>query len=135
MAGWHRPRRPAAAFASTMRRSPNGLAGMESCAMAEKMPVAQGWPVEEALRFVHLADASEIYWFEEPCRWDNDRLAMRNVRLKGNIRVCAGQTEFSAGDCRDLMTAEAIDVCNFDASWSGGPTEWRRVAATAALFG
>jgi len=95
----------------------------------------QGWPAEEALRFVRLAEAAEIYWFEEPCRWDNDRLAMRDVRLKGNIRVCAGQTEFSAGGCRDLMMAGAIDVCNFDASWSGGPTEWRRVAATAALFG
>jgi D-arabinonate dehydratase len=29
----------------------------------------------------------------------------------------------------------AIDVCNFDASWALGPTEWRRVAALAAAFG
>ena len=28
----------------------------------------------------------------------------------------------------------AIDVCNFDASWGGGPTEWRRVAALAQSF-
>ena len=28
----------------------------------------------------------------------------------------------------------AIDVCNFDASWGGGPTEWRRVAALASAF-
>ena len=47
------------------------------------------------------------------------------------VRVCAGQSEFSAGGCRDLMVEGAIDVCNFDASWSGGPTEWRRVAAMA----
>jgi L-alanine-DL-glutamate epimerase-like enolase superfamily enzyme len=33
------------------------------------------------------------------------------------------------------MEAGAIDVCNFDSSWSGGPTEWRRVAAIAASFG
>jgi D-galactarolactone cycloisomerase len=32
------------------------------------------------------------------------------------------------------MADGAIDVCNFDASWSGGPTEWRRVAATALAF-
>ena len=95
----------------------------------------QGWPVEDALRFVGLAEKADIYWFEEPCRWDNDRLAMRDVRLKTGIRVCAGQTEFSAGGCRDLMTAGAIDVCNFDASWSGGPTEWRRAASLAAVFG
>ena len=28
----------------------------------------------------------------------------------------------------------AIDFCNFDSSWSGGPTEWRRVAAMALAF-
>ena len=32
------------------------------------------------------------------------------------------------------MMSGAIDVCNFDASWGGGPTEWRRVAALAASF-
>jgi L-alanine-DL-glutamate epimerase-like enolase superfamily enzyme len=32
------------------------------------------------------------------------------------------------------MVDGAIDVCNFDASWSGGPTEWRRVAAMALAF-
>ena len=33
-----------------------------------------------------------------------------------------------------MMLNGAIDVCNFDASWGGGPTEWRRVAALAASF-
>jgi L-alanine-DL-glutamate epimerase-like enolase superfamily enzyme len=32
------------------------------------------------------------------------------------------------------MVEGAIDFCNFDASWSGGPTEWRRVAAMATTF-
>jgi len=32
------------------------------------------------------------------------------------------------------MVDGAIDVCNFDASWPGGPTEWRRVAAMASAF-
>ncbi len=56
---------------------------------------------------------------------------MRDVRLGAGCRVCAGQSELSATGCLDLMLAGAIDVCNFDASWSGGPTEWRRVAAAA----
>ncbi len=60
---------------------------------------------------------------------------MRDVRYVAGVPVCAGQSEFSAGGCRDLMVeAGAIDFCNFDASWSGGPTEWRRVAATASRF-
>jgi D-galactarolactone cycloisomerase len=94
----------------------------------------QGWSREEAIRFARLVADADLRWFEEPCRWHNDRRAMRDVRAMGGVAVCAGQTEFSAGGCRDLMVDAAIDVCNFDASWSGGPTEWRRVAAMALSF-
>jgi L-alanine-DL-glutamate epimerase-like enolase superfamily enzyme len=91
----------------------------------------QAWTPQEAIRFAKLVEGLDLLWFEEPCQWANDRRAMRDVRLSAGVRVCAGQTEFSAAGCRDLMVDGAIDVCNFDASWSGGPTEWRRVAATA----
>jgi L-alanine-DL-glutamate epimerase-like enolase superfamily enzyme len=94
----------------------------------------QGWTREEAITFARLVADEDLRWFEEPCRWHNDRRAMRDVRTMGGVAVCAGQSEFSAGGCRDLMVDGAIDVCNFDASWSGGPTEWRRVAGMALSF-
>jgi len=94
----------------------------------------QGWTPQEAVRFARLVEDQDLLWFEEPCRWHNDRLAMRDVRYQTGARICAGQSEFSAGGCRDLMVAGAIDVCNFDSSWSGGPSEWRRVAAMARAF-
>jgi L-alanine-DL-glutamate epimerase-like enolase superfamily enzyme len=94
----------------------------------------QGWTPQEAIRFARLVEDCDLLWFEEPCRWHNDRRAMRDVRMATGCRVCAGQSEFSASGCLDLMLEGAIDVCNFDASWSGGPTEWRRVAATALAF-
>lgn len=94
----------------------------------------QAWTPQEAIRFARLVQDQGLRWLEEPCRWQNDRRAMRDVRHAGGVPVCAGQSEFSAGGCRDLMVEGAIDVCNFDASWSGGPTEWRRVAATAFAF-
>jgi L-alanine-DL-glutamate epimerase-like enolase superfamily enzyme len=59
---------------------------------------------------------------------------MRDVRYVGNVAVTAGQTEFSAAGCRDLMETGSIDFCNFDSSWSGGPTEWRRAAAIATVY-
>jgi D-galactarolactone cycloisomerase len=59
---------------------------------------------------------------------------MRDVRTIAGVKTCAGQSEFSAGGCRDLMVDGAIDFCNFDSSWSGGPTEWRRVAGMALTF-
>ncbi|MGA2009298.1 MAG: mandelate racemase/muconate lactonizing enzyme family protein [Solirubrobacteraceae bacterium] len=94
----------------------------------------QGWTPREAVRFARSVADLDLLWFEEPCQWHNDRSAMRDVRFQSGARVCAGQTEMSAAGCRDLMVAGAIDVCNFDSSWSGGPTEWRRVAAMAHTF-
>ena len=52
-----------------------------------------------------------------------------------NVVFAAGQSELSRAGARDLMVDGAIDVCNFDASWGGGPTEWRRVAGMAIAFG
>ncbi len=94
----------------------------------------QAWTPQEAIRFARLVADCDLAWLEEPCRWHNDRRAMRDVRYAAGVRVCAGQSELSASGCRDLMVDGAIDVCNFDASWSGGPTEWRRVAAMALAF-
>jgi D-galactarolactone cycloisomerase len=95
----------------------------------------QAWTRAEAIRFARLAEDCELRWFEEPCRWAGDREAMRDVRAIAGVPVCAGQSEFSAAGARDLLAAGAIDVCNFDSSWSGGPTEWRRVAAIAHSHG
>jgi D-galactarolactone cycloisomerase len=94
----------------------------------------QAWTPQEAIRFARLVEDLDLMWLEEPCRWRNDHRAMRDVRYAAGVRVCAGQSEYSAAGCRDLMAAGAIDVCNFDASWSGGPTEWRRAAAIAHTF-
>jgi L-alanine-DL-glutamate epimerase-like enolase superfamily enzyme len=95
----------------------------------------QGWTRGEAIEFARRIEGLDLLWFEEPCRWDNDRRDLRDVRMIGGVPVCAGQSEYSAGGCRDLFEAGAVDYCNFDASWSGGPTEWRRVAAMASVYG
>ncbi len=94
----------------------------------------QGWTPAQAIRFSRMAEDLDLLWFEEPCQWQNDRRAMREVRSRGPVPVCAGQTEFSAAGCRDLMEIGSVDFCNFDSSWSGGPTEWRRVAAMATTY-
>ena len=94
----------------------------------------QGWSRDEAVRFGRLVEDANLRWLEEPCTWHNDRTAMRDVRFLTGAAICAGQSEYSAAGCRELMQIGAIDVCNFDASWSGGPTEWRRVASIASTF-
>lgn len=96
----------------------------------------QAYTVAEALCFVDATRASgiAIRWFEEPTRWHSDFRGLRDVRLRGNVAVAAGQSEISRVGMRELMVNGAIDVSNFDASWGGGPTEWRRVASLSTAF-
>ena len=96
----------------------------------------QGYTVPEALTFLAAvrAEGIKIRWFEEPTRWHADFRGLRDVRMRGNVDVAAGQSEISRVGMREMMAAGAIDVCNYDASWGGGPTEWRRIAALASAF-
>jgi D-galactarolactone cycloisomerase len=95
----------------------------------------QGYTVAEAVEFCRLVEDAGLRWFEEPVRWNIDVVGMRDVRFKTGVPIAAGQSELSIAGVRSLAEAGAIDVCNFDASWSGGPTEWRRVAGLAAAYG
>lgn len=95
----------------------------------------QGWQLDDARKFgVRIKDLN-IEWFEEPCIWHNDRKDMARLRVLTGLPMCAGQSEITREGARDLMVDSAIDYCNFDASWGGGPTEWLKVAATASSFG
>jgi D-galactarolactone cycloisomerase len=95
----------------------------------------QGYTVKEALDFLAELDHDiELRWFEEPTRWHADWRGLRDVRMRGNVNVAAGQSEISRVGMREMFINGAVDVCNFDASWGGGPTEWRKVAALAAAF-
>lgn len=96
----------------------------------------QGYTVPEALAFLAVvrAEGIEVRWFEEPTRWHGDVRSLRDVRMRGNVNVAGGQSEISRTGMREMIAGGAIDVCNFDASWGGGPTEWRRVAALAYAY-
>jgi L-alanine-DL-glutamate epimerase-like enolase superfamily enzyme len=95
----------------------------------------QGYNVPDAIDLARRVEHLGIAWFEEPVGWDNDAKGMRDVRMRGPLPICAGQSEHSPAGCRELMELAAIDICNFDASWSGGPTAWRRMAAVATTYG
>ncbi|MBZ0299569.1 MAG: mandelate racemase/muconate lactonizing enzyme family protein [Anaerolineae bacterium] len=97
----------------------------------------QGYDLQQAITFVRLAQDAGITlrWFEEPVRWYNDRRWLRDVRLATGIPVTAGQSEHRIDTVRDLLASGAVDYCNFDTSWGGGPTIWRRVAAVASTYG
>jgi D-arabinonate dehydratase len=94
----------------------------------------QGFTRRGAIEFAQLTRELNLRWFEEPVHWLNDRLSMRDVRLTTGLQVVAGQSEDTRAGLRDLIAAGAVDACNADASWIGGPSEWRRVAALASMY-
>jgi D-galactarolactone cycloisomerase len=95
----------------------------------------QGYTREDAVSFGRRVYDLNVRWFEEPVRWTNDRRWMRDVRYQTGIPVCAGQSEMTLRGLRDLVVDGAIDVSNFDASWAGGPTIWRKAAGLCEAFG
>lgn len=95
----------------------------------------QGYTRAEAVDFGRRVHDLDVRWFEEPVRWTNDRRWMRDVRYQTGLPVCAGQSETTLAGIRDLVMDGAIDVSNFDASWAGGPTIWRKAAGLCEAFG
>lgn len=97
----------------------------------------QGYDLQQAIQFCRLAEQAGValQWFEEPVRWYNDRIWLRDVRLTTGVPVTAGQSAYNLPAVRDLIVEGACDYCNFDASWAGGPTIWRKAAAIADAYG
>jgi L-alanine-DL-glutamate epimerase-like enolase superfamily enzyme len=95
----------------------------------------RGWTADEAIRFAHLIEHLDIRWFEEPCHWYDDAYMMARVRQTTRIPINAGQSEITSHGVRRLLAANAVDYVNFDASESGGITEWRRAAAMCQVHG
>ena len=92
---------------------------------------AKGYGLAAAPELRRCTCDLNIHWFEEPCLWSNDRRDMRELRARGGIPVCAGQSEYSPRECRDLMAAGAIDIYHLDACCSGGVASWLRPGATS----
>lgn len=107
-----------------------GGSGFILCADANR-----GWSRHDALDYARRVRELNLRWFEEPCHWHNDLQDMALLRATSGLAIAAGQSEITAEGCRDLIAGRAVDVCNLDASWGGGPTAWLRVAHMAACFG
>jgi L-alanine-DL-glutamate epimerase-like enolase superfamily enzyme len=94
----------------------------------------QGWTADEAIAFCRAVDGLQVRWFEEPVVWYDQLHGLPRVRRMGGLPIVAGQGEISRFGCRDLMSAEAVDILNVDATIAGGITEWRRIAGMASMW-
>ena len=88
----------------------------------------------EAIRFSHMVEEFNPYWFEEPVDAD-DYDGYRKVAAKSNIPIACGENEVTRFGFRDLMSTGAVSILNPDAASLGGVTEFMKVASYADANG
>jgi D-galactarolactone cycloisomerase len=107
--------------------------------LGQDFPIAcdanQGWDLAQATEFALLAEDFGVIWFEEPVVWYEQERDLPRLRQRTSIPICAGQSEFHPAGAANLVTSGCVDILNYDASWGGGPTGWRKVSHLAELRG
>lgn len=97
--------------------------------------VNRAWDLTEARRFIDATEDYRVEWLEEPVTWLTETTDLPVLRALGRVPICAGQSEISPQGALRLIQDGAVDVINFDATWGGGITGWRKVAGAAELTG
>jgi D-arabinonate dehydratase len=97
--------------------------------------VNRAWSLAEARRFIDASQDYRVEWLEEPVTWLSEITDLPILRALGRVPICAGQSEIAPQHAMRLIHTGAVDVINFDATWGGGITGWRKVAGLAELTG
>lgn len=94
---------------------------------------AYGNDLKTALRVGKGLEELNYFWFEEPLSPDNVE-GYAYLRRNLNIRLAAGEAEFTRFGFRPFFVREALDVVQPNLCRTGGFTEARKIAAMAAAF-
>jgi L-alanine-DL-glutamate epimerase-like enolase superfamily enzyme len=73
----------------------------------------------------------DVYWIEEPIRWDDQVEGMAILAAGTRIMIAAGESEYTLYAGRDLVERAGIKVLQTDILSAGGYTAWLRMAAVA----
>jgi L-alanine-DL-glutamate epimerase-like enolase superfamily enzyme len=84
----------------------------------------------EAIQFAKRVEDYRPYWFEEPVQPDHYQgfVAIGNATW---IPLASGENEYTKYGFRDLIATGAIGMLNPDARYTGGVTEFMKIAALA----
>jgi L-fuconate dehydratase len=98
------------------------------------MDANQKWGVEEAIRRTRELAEFDPWWMEEPTSPD-DILGHARIRREVPVRIATGEHCQNRVFFKQLMQAEAIDVCQIDSCRLAGVNENLAVLLLAARFG
>lgn len=91
------------------------------------------YDVDDAIRVGRALEACDYIFFEEPIRPEN-RAGYRRLRERLDIRLAAGESDYSAMDALALVEDRAVGLIQPDVARSGGITETWRIAELARCF-
>jgi L-alanine-DL-glutamate epimerase-like enolase superfamily enzyme len=91
------------------------------------------WTAFEAIRFGHMVEKHNPYWFEEPVEAD-DFAGSAQIRRALTIPIASGENEFTRWGARDLLQANAVDILQCDTVLAGGISEVRKIANLASAY-
>jgi len=89
-------------------------------------------PLEAEDAALQMADMG-VYWLEEPIFPMQDHMAMIKLRERVDLRLAAGENEYSLEAFNSLMTSGAVDFIQPEITKIGGLTIARKVSALADL--
>ncbi|MCL4423904.1 MAG: mandelate racemase/muconate lactonizing enzyme family protein [Firmicutes bacterium] len=90
-----------------------------------------GNDIKTALQVGKALEEFNIYWYEEPISPDNVE-GYSYLRKHLNIRLAAGEAEFTRYGFRPFFIHEALDIVQPNLCRTGGFTEAKKIAAMAA---
>ncbi|MFN2237309.1 MAG: mandelate racemase/muconate lactonizing enzyme family protein [Anaerolineales bacterium] len=88
----------------------------------------------EALSLVRKIEPLDITFFEEPLS-PEDYEGYRELRIRTEIPIAAGECEYLCAGFRHLVEGHCVDIAQPDICAAGGLTEVKRIVALANTFG
>ena len=97
------------------------------------MDANQKWDIDEAITKTHALAEVDPWWMEEPTSPD-DILGHARIRRETGIRIATGEHCHNRVMFKQLLQAQAIDVCQIDSCRLAGVNENLAVILMAAKF-
>jgi len=91
------------------------------------------YDLDDAVRVGRALEECGYDWFEEPLR-PEDRAGYRLLRDRLDVRLAAGESDFTAVDALPMLQDRSIGLIQPDVARAGGITETWRIAELAQSF-
>lgn len=97
-------------------------------------PVLNRWDLRTAIMMARELESQRVYWLEEPL-WAYDYDGLAELRRAVNVRIAGGELNPSLQEFRLYLEKGCLDVYQPDATFAGGISGARKVAAMAEAAG